>query len=208
MARGKRHTRRRAATRMRPLALPVLLVVIALVLGGVPGVIIGFLAFLLVVDRLLERVVSFTGWGRMEAEHRFTRLERQRRLTDLERRLRRQPPGGDRLAYLAEDSGLIALARRRRLGVQEIPIDSIAGTVDRRKAEAFDRDWRPPAWSKGRWTLMCMAAQGGTELPPIAVYRVGDQHYVIDGHHRVSVARSLGASGIDAEVTELSPPDG
>jgi hypothetical protein len=188
------------------MAMPAVLAVVAVAVGGLPGVILGFLAVLLLVDRLLERAVAFTGWGMFEAERTFARLGRRRRLSELERRLRREPPDTDRLAYLAEDSGLAAVSRRRRLGVQEIPIDSIVGTVDAKKAEAFDRDWRPPAFSKGRWTQMCMAAQGGTELPPISVYRLDDEHYVIDGHHRVSVARSLGARGIDAEVVELTPP--
>jgi hypothetical protein len=35
-------------------------------------------------------------------------------------------------------------------------------------------------------------------MPPISVYRVGDLHFVRDGHHRVSVARALGAATIDA----------
>jgi ParB-like nuclease domain len=42
-------------------------------------------------------------------------------------------------------------------------------------------------------------------LPPISVYRLCGAHYVRDGHHRVSVARALGATEIDAEVTELRP---
>ena len=48
-----------------------------------------------------------------------------------------------------------------------------------------------------------MAARRGAPLPPISVYRLGDRHYVDDGHHRVSVARALGMAAIDAEVTEL-----
>ena len=35
------------------------------------------------------------------------------------------------------------------------------------------------------------------------LYRVEDQHYIRDGHHRVSVARALGESTIDAEVVQL-----
>ena len=35
-------------------------------------------------------------------------------------------------------------------------------------------------------------------MPPISVYRVGDMHFVRDGHHRVSVARALGLRVIDA----------
>jgi hypothetical protein len=43
----------------------------------------------------------------------------------------------------------------------------------------------------------------GDELPPIDVYKVGDGYYVIDGHHRVSVARSLGRQSINARVIEV-----
>ena len=50
---------------------------------------------------------------------------------------------------------------------------------------------------------MCIAARRGTPLPPISVYRAGREHFVRDGHHRVSVARALGADSIDAEVVEL-----
>ena len=40
-------------------------------------------------------------------------------------------------------------------------------------------------------------------MPPISVYRVGEAHYIRDGHHRVSVARALGAAAIDGHVVEL-----
>ena len=43
----------------------------------------------------------------------------------------------------------------------------------------------------------------GEAMPPIDVYRVGELHFVRDGHHRVSVARALGHSHIDAYVTEV-----
>ena len=51
---------------------------------------------------------------------------------------------------------------------------------------------------------MCHAVQAGAALPPISVYRYEGRHYVRDGHHRVSVARALGATDIDADVTELA----
>lgn len=50
-----------------------------------------------------------------------------------------------------------------------------------------------------------MARRRGDSLPPILVYRVGERHYVIDGHHRVSVERSLDAENIDADVIEILP---
>ena len=52
---------------------------------------------------------------------------------------------------------------------------------------------------------MWIARSRGISLPPISVYRVGDRHYVRDGHHRVSVARALGESTIEAEVVQLRP---
>jgi hypothetical protein len=48
-----------------------------------------------------------------------------------------------------------------------------------------------------------MAGRRGNALPPISVYRLDGEHFVRDGHHRVSVAHSLGMAAIDAEVTEL-----
>ena len=45
-------------------------------------------------------------------------------------------------------------------------------------------------------------------MPPIDVYRIGELHFVKDGHHRVSVARALGHEVIDAYVTEVSPSSG
>jgi hypothetical protein len=115
-------------------------------------------------------------------------------------RLRRSTAG---LGYLADDTGWAATAPRRRLGLQTISIGSIAGTTDRHKAEAFDHALRPPDWSRGRWTHLYVAAQRGAPLPPISVYRIGERHYLRDGHHRASVARALGAESIEANVVEL-----
>jgi hypothetical protein len=177
----------------------------AIAAGGVPGFLLGFVAALLLLDRLLDRVIGLTGASRLEAEHRFLRLDRERRLAARKRRLRRQPRDGGQLAYLAMDTGWAAAAQRHPRGLQPIAIESIVGTVDAHKASAFDRCFRPPSWSRGRWTLMCLAAQRGAQLPPISVYRVGNEHFVRDGHHRVSVARALGVAAIDAHVVELLP---
>jgi hypothetical protein len=179
--------------------LPVLLAAAAVAVAGLGGVLLGFTAVALLLDRLLDRTV--VGSGVTDAETLYRGLARRRRRVALTRRLRRRPV--DELAYLPVDAGWAAIAQRRRLGVQAIPIDSIVGTVDRRKAVAFDRSFRPPRWSQGRWTQMCIAARRGTPLPPISVYRAGREHFVRDGHHRVSVARALGADSIDAEVVEL-----
>ena len=149
-------------------------------------VLLGITATLVAIDRLLD----LAGSTMPGAEQAFKRASRRRRR-------------GTPLEYLPDDTGWAATAPRRRLGVQTIAVASIAGSTDRHKAEAFDRELRPPAWSRGRWMQMYLAAQRGAALPPVSVYRVGDRHYLRDGHHRVSVARASGALAIEAHVVEL-----
>jgi hypothetical protein len=173
---------RRAA--LSPFLLPAAMGGAALLLGGLPGFLLGFVAALLGIDRAL----GFAGVSRIEAERAYRRRSRGR---------------SGALAYLPDDAGWAATAPRRRLGVQPIALDSIAGTTDRHKAESFDAGFRPPEWSRERWLQLWLAARSGTATPPIAVYRVEGRHFVRDGHHRVSVARALGARDIEADVVEL-----
>jgi hypothetical protein len=97
-----------------------------------------------------------------------------------------------------------APAARRGAGLRAIPLESIVGTAENAKARTFDRRFRPVPSSRRRWEGLWVAGRRGAALPPISVYRLGDEHFVRDGHHRVSVARSLGMVAIDAEVTELA----
>jgi hypothetical protein len=148
---------------------------------------------------MLDRAVPSTGIPRHDAEHSFQRLVWQRRRSAL------GLPGDThgRLPLLSDE--LRSTARRRDLGAQTIPLRSITGTVEAEKAASFDAAFRPPIRSRGRWERIWTAASRGDTFPPISVFRVGDQHYVIDGHHRVSVSRALGAQNIDATVVELRP---
>lgn len=87
-------------------------------------------------------------------------------------------------------------------GLQEIPIENIAGSVGR--YSDFTRDFLPiNAADAQRWARVLVAATDMKGLPPIEVYKVGDSYFVKDGNHRVSVARRLGATFIQAYVTEL-----
>ena len=95
-------------------------------------------------------------------------------------------------------------ASRRRLGLLAIPLETIVGSAEASKARRFDASFRPPASSRRRWEGLWVATRRGCNLPPISVYRLGDWHYVDDGHHRVSVAQALGMAAIDAEVTEIA----
>jgi len=56
---------------------------------------------------------------------------------------------------------------------------------------------------EGRWKRVDRAFHGGIELQPVVLNKMGDYYFVLDGNHRVSVARYHGAEMIDAEVTEF-----
>jgi hypothetical protein len=54
-----------------------------------------------------------------------------------------------------------------------------------------------------RWERLALAQRHGEAIPPIEVYRVCDRHFVIDGHHRVSIAATTGERQIEAYVTQV-----
>src|SRR5215472_11179293 len=90
-------------------------------------------------------------------------------------------------------------------GEREIPLDKIAGSVaPDAKTSDFDPAFLPlNRRTRERWTRIYQAMVEGDELPPIDVYKVDDRYYVIDGHHRVSVARNLGRETINARVINV-----
>jgi ParB-like nuclease domain. len=90
-------------------------------------------------------------------------------------------------------------------GVREIPLDKVVGSaVAEAKAADFDPGFLPVNRRlRDRWTRIYTAMVEGDELPPIDVYKLDDAYYVIDGHHRVSVARNLGRDVINARVVEV-----
>jgi hypothetical protein len=91
---------------------------------------------------------------------------------------------------------------RRYVGLRAIPIRQIVGTESR--GRDFDRDFLPRRPDIGRrWRRLEQAFPDGG-FPPIVVYQLGDAYFVVDGHHRVAIARQRGMEAIDAEVTELT----
>jgi uncharacterized ParB-like nuclease family protein len=90
-------------------------------------------------------------------------------------------------------------------GEKEIPVDRIVGSIaSDAKTSDFDAAFLPlQRRTRDRWTRIYRAMVEGDELPPIDVYKVDDNYYVIDGHHRVSVAKKLGRATINARVIEV-----
>jgi hypothetical protein len=149
-----------------------------------------------------------TGFPIADAENDFLRVRRQQVLSRLAAWLRHAPDDIDVMLPFDEVAAALGRLGEQRIGLRSITLDSIVGSVDRTKD--FDRRFRPTSGRvRERWQRLALAHRRGEAIPPIEVYRVGGMHFVYDGHHRVSVARALNLSTIDAYVTvvrtQLSP---
>ena len=143
-----------------------------------------------------------TGFPRADAEHDFLRARRRQVLSRLSNWLRREPDDVNIMLPFHEVVDALGWASERRIGLRVIRLDSIVGSVDR--GRDFDRRFRPTSGRvRERWERLALATRRGENIPPIEVYRVGDLHFIIDGHHRVSVAYSMRLSTIDAYVTDV-----
>ena len=88
-------------------------------------------------------------------------------------------------------------------GMKTVRVDQIAGSLNR--YHEFDRAFLPKEDQLvTRWTKVDRAFYEDIHLPPVVLYKVGDVFFVVDGHHRVSVAREQGQEYIEAEVRECA----
>jgi nucleotide-binding universal stress UspA family protein len=134
-----------------------------------------------------------------EAIHDFYRARNQANLKELLGRLT-----GESTQLLSYDEVRQTLQIQGGIerGVRDIPLAAIVGSVGR--YTDFTRDFLPrEEVNPERWARIKIAASGMVGLPPVDVYQIGDIYFVKDGNHRVSVARDLGATHIQAYVTEV-----
>lgn len=88
-------------------------------------------------------------------------------------------------------------------GVKTIRVDQIAGSLNR--YHEFDRAFLPKEDQlASRWQKVDRAFYQDVHLPPVVLYKVGEVYFVVDGHHRVSVAREQGQEFIEAEIRECA----
>jgi len=153
--------------------------------------------------------MSDTGFPRADAENDFLRARRRQFLAALAHRLRGERGDANRLVQLDDVVGPLGWRGQRQLGLQTIRLDTIVGTAGPRRD--FDRRFRPTsARVRSRWERLALAQRRGEAIPPIEVYRVGQLHFVTDGHHRVSIATATRQCMIDAYVTQVltaAPPE-
>ena len=102
-------------------------------------------------------------------------------------------------------------------GVVSIPVEAIVGSVSRWQTLRSDFLYRTGQAMTRRFYRVGEAMQAGKILPPIEVYKLKSaagtqgsprsEYYVLDGHHRVAMARRLGQDFLDAHVVEYTAQD-
>jgi hypothetical protein len=138
----------------------------------------------------------------VDAQTDFSRALRRNHLARLAAWLRREPDDVDVILAFEEVVDALGFVSKRSLGLQVVRLDSIVGSVDR--SRDFDRSFRPTSRRvRERWERIDAAMRRGEPMPPVSLIRIGEIHFVEDGHHRVSVARALGWDVIDAVVSEV-----
>ena len=147
-----------------------------------------------------------TGLARADAQDDFDRALRRARWATLAGWLHGRSSSRNRLLVLG-DATIIIGAGARDVAV---PIDHIVGSVE--PTRCFDRHFRPTSQlPRTRFERITAEIYCGRGMDPVDLYQCGDQYYVLDGHHRVAVARALGQRTILANITWVrrkSPDDG
>lgn len=143
-----------------------------------------------------------TGLHSQDAQNDFSRARRRASVSALAARLRGEPDDVRMVLPYEEVVAALGFVSERRIGLRVVQLDTIVGTIDR--AREFDRSFRPTSERvRSRWEQIAAMVRRGQSLPPVDLVRIGEIHFVRDGHHRVSVARALGRTDIDAYVTDV-----
>ena len=143
-----------------------------------------------------------TGMPGLDAQTDFLRARRRAALGAMVARLRGEPDDVRLVLPYEEVVTALGYVSEHAAGNMVVPLDAIVGTVDR--GRDFDRSFRPTSGRvRSRWEHIATAMRRGEAMPPVELIRIGQIYFVRDGHHRVSVARALGHTDIDANVTEV-----
>ena len=138
-----------------------------------------------------------------QADKDFGLARRKAWIRKLALRLRGKSAGPP-ASFHGRQNALRAHNRVRR-GIRVVDTHKIVGSVGRSKD--FDHRFLPLHASTGeRWKRVDVAFHRGEDLPPVTLYKLDGAYFVLDGNHRVSVARYHGLRTVEAEVTEFLPP--
>ena len=89
-------------------------------------------------------------------------------------------------------------------GLQTVMLNQIAGTMEHSRTFDFDSDFRPTGdHMKGRWIAVATLFRQGRTIAPIDLIQYDQRYFVVDGHHRVSVAKAMRWDSLQANVTVI-----
>jgi hypothetical protein len=156
-----------------------------------------------------------TGLAHQDARDDFDRARRRASWAKLAGWLRGRPASRNRLPVLGEvrtfagatTPGVRPLEYERTSGLGAsaeamVPIDQIVGTVE--PTRCFDRRFRPTSEApRTRFERIAVGIRSGRGMDPVDLYRCGGQYYVLDGRHRIAVARALGERWVLANITDV-----
>ncbi len=113
-------------------------------------------------------------------------------------------PGNDNAkSFMAQQKAEEAVDRRD-LGLREVPIEKIVGSVGR--YHDFDSRFRLKKDHEPQKLKLIKAAMWEKKpLPPVDLYKIKDEYYVLDGNHRVAAAKQLQQPTIEAYIVEYLP---
>lgn len=134
-----------------------------------------------------------------QAVEDFRRARRKAAMQDIFAKLTGQ---SDDLLPFDEVRKKLRAVQTQKSTLQEVPLDKIVGSVGR--YQDFTRDFLPLSGvNENRWArVKANLYEGG--FPPIEVYKISEVYFVLDGNHRVSIARQEGSNSISAYVTEFN----
>lgn len=138
-------------------------------------------------------------WDLLPPLPSFERARRREIYNKLAGLVRRDPPG--ELLSLDVVRKRLRIFEQHYIGIEPIPVANIIGTADR--SARFTKDFLPRDFeAREKWRRVEQAFPL-SDFPPIVAYRIGDAYFVVDGHHRVGIAKQRDVEFIDAEITEL-----
>ena len=155
-----------------------------------------------------------TGLVQQDVRDDFDRARRRAARAKMAAWLLGRPASRNRLAVLGEVASAPGaggpgrrleyerVGRLRPAGEAMVPISQIVGTVE--PTRYFDRQFRPTSEDvRARFQRIAVEVRSGRGMDPVELYRCGGSYYVLDGHHRIAVARALGQRSVCALVTEV-----
>jgi hypothetical protein len=153
--------------------------------------------------RRLEEMIPYMDLNE-QVDADFTRARRRARLRAVVARIRREHTSNRLLSFDDVRRELSVANNRLHRGTRVVEADEIVGSVGR--WDEFDRSFLPARASVGqRWKRIDRAFHRTEDLPPVELYKLEEAYFVVDGHHRVSVARYHDVPTLEAAVAQFHP---